>query len=187
MLYKSLTLRGIIEKLNLMKKIISLLIVICIVFVGCTGKKKEQPKSQAEINKEIIAKTFEIVANGDYDGMDAYISKHYIRHCQATPDLVITSLEAFKEFIRVDRMAIPDQKLNVKMLIAEGDLVAFWATYTGTQTGQMGPFPPTGKKAELDFSGVHRLEDGKVVETWVTWDNITVLGQLGHFPPQNLE
>ena len=96
--------------------------------------------------------------------------------------MVIESLDAFKDFIRNDRNAIPDQKLNVKMLVAEGDLVAFWATYTGTQTGQMGPFPPTGKSANLDFAGVHRVENGKVVETWVTWDNITVLGQLGHFP-----
>ena len=170
-----------------MRNSINLLMAICIVFLGCTQKGAHQSKSKAEKNKEIVAKTFDIVANGDYDGMDAYISKHYIRHCQATPDLVITSLEAFKEFIRVDRIAIPDQKLNVKMLIAEGDLVAFWATYTGTQTGQMGPFPATGKKAKLDFSGVHRLEDGKVVETWVTWDNLTILSQLGHFPPQKLD
>ena len=119
----------------------------------------------------------------DYDGMNKYISEDYIRHCQATPELIIESLDAFKEFIRIDRGAVPDQKLELKMLIAEGDLVAFWATYTGTQTGQMGPFPPTGKSAKLDFSGVHRLENGKVVETWVTWDNITILSQLGHFPP----
>lgn len=148
--------------------------------IGCTNSVDTLEKK----NKDIVLKTFEIVGNGDFEGMDEYIATNYIRHCQATPDLVIESLEAFKDFIRMDRMAIPDQKLIVKMLVAEGDLVAFWATYTGTQTGQMGPFPPTGKSAELDFSGVHRLENGKVVETWVTWDNITILSQLGHFPPK---
>lgn len=148
--------------------------------IGCTNSVDTLAKK----NKDIVLKTFEIVGNGDFEGMDEYIATNYIRHCQATPDLVIESLEAFKDFIRMDRMAIPDQKLIVKMLVAEGDLVAFWATYTGTQTGQMGPFPPTGKSAELDFSGVHRLENGKVVETWVTWDNITILSQLGHFPPK---
>ena len=150
---------------------------------GCTSSLDYQ----AQRNKEIVKKTFEIVANGDYEGMSTYIAENYIRHCQATPELVIESLDAFKEFIRNDRKSIPDQKLNVKMLVAEGDLVAFWATYTGTQTGQMGPFPPTGKSVELDFSGVHRLENGKVVETWVTWDNVTILGQLGLFPPKSIE
>ena len=143
--------------------------------------------TQAQKNKEIVKKTFEIVGDGDYEGMNTYIADNYVRHCQATPDLVIETLDAFKEFIKADRKAIPDQKLLVKMLIAEGDLVAFWCTYTGTHTGQMGPFPPTGKTANLDFSGVHRLENGKVVETWVTWDNITILGQLGLYPPKTIE
>jgi len=134
-------------------------------------------------NKEIAAKAFEVVANGDFEGMGNYISQDYKRHCQATPDLTIESLDAFKEFIKMDRQSIPDQKLDVKMLVAEGDLVAFWATYSGTQTGQMGPFPPTGKIAELDFAGVHRIENGKIAETWVTWDNVAILAQLGHFPP----
>ncbi len=161
-----------------------ILMLVCLMgffglMVSCSGSLDSQTKK----NKEIVAKTFEIVGNGDYEGMDAYIAQDYVRHCQATPKLIIESLDAFKEFIRADRLAIPDQKLNVEMLIAEGDLVAFWCTYTGTHTGQMGPFPPTGKSAELDFSGVHRLENGKVVETWVTWDNITILSQLGLFPP----
>ena len=148
-------------------------------FTCCTNSNNDL----ADQNKEIVKKSFEVVGNGDYEQMNTYIAQDYVRHCQATPDLIIESLDAFKEFIRMDRKSIPNQKLKIKMLVAEGDLVAFWATYTGTQTGQMGPFPPTGRSAELDFAGVHRLENGKVVETWVTWDNISILSQLGHFPP----
>jgi predicted ester cyclase len=166
----------------------NVMVLVCLtgifgLLASCTSSLETQVKK----NREIVVKTFEIVGNGDYEGMDTYIADNYVRHCQATPELVIESLDAFKEFIRNDRKSIPDQKLNVKMLVAEGDLVAFWATYTGTQTGQMGPFPPTGKSVDLDFSGVHRLENGKVVETWVTWDNVTILGQLGLFPPNPVE
>lgn len=156
------------------------LVLICLVGAfGCSDSEI----TLAQKNKEIIKKAFEVVANGDYDGMDTYISQNYVRHCQATPGMVIESLDAFKDFIRNDRKSIPDQRLDVQMLVAEGNLVAFWATYYGTQTGQMGPFPPTGKSANLDFAGVHRLENGKIVETWITWDNMTILSQLGHFPP----
>jgi len=137
----------------------------------------------AQQNKEIITKAFEVVGAGDFDNMDNYISADYVRHSQATPDLNIRSLSEFKEFIRQDRLVIPDQQLEVKKLIAEGDLVAFWARYKGTQTGQMGRFPPSNKYVELDFSGYHRLENGKIAETWVIWDNISFLTQLGHFPP----
>lgn len=72
-------------------------------------------------------------------------------------------------------------------MIAEGDLVAFYATYTGTQTGQMGPFPPTGKEMSVDCFGYHRIENGKIAETWVTWDNLAGLTQLGLFPPPGMQ
>jgi predicted ester cyclase len=160
-------------------EVLSLALIFLFGILSCTDSNI----NLAQQNKEIVRKSFEVVGNGDYEAMNNYIAEDFVRHCQATPELIIESLDAFKEFIRMDRKSIPDQKLNIIMLVAEGDLVSFWGTYTGTQTGQMGPFPPTGKFAELDFSGVHRLENGKVVETWVTWDNITILSQLGHFPP----
>ena len=136
-----------------------------------------------QMNKKIVQEVFVVVGNGEYDKMDNYTATDYTRHCQATPGLNVRSLDEFKEFIRQDRLAIPDQQLEVKKLVAENDHVAFWCVYKGHQTGQMGPFPPSGKYAELDFSGVHRLENGKIVETWLTWDNLAILGQLGHLPP----
>jgi predicted ester cyclase len=161
-----------------------LISVFVLVSFGMLVSCNDPVDSQEQKNKEIVKKTFEVVGNGDYEQMDNYIAADYVRHCQATPDLVIESLDAFKDFIRMDRESIPDQSLELKMLVAEGDLVAFWATYYGTQTGVMGPFPASGKKANLDFSGIHRMENGKIAETWVTWDNIAILTQLGHFPPK---
>ena len=46
----------------------------------------------------------------------------------------------------------------------------------------MGPFPPSGKRLSLDFAALFRIESGKIVELWVTWDNLAALSQLGHFP-----
>ena len=137
----------------------------------------------AKKNKELVRKAFEVVGNGDYENMDTYIADNYIRHCQATPDINVTSLDDFKDFIRQDRVAFPDQKMEIVHLVAEGNLVAFWAVYKATQTGPMGPFPVSNKYAELEFSGIHRLENGKISETWITWDNLAFLSQLGHFPP----
>jgi len=34
---------------------------------------------------------------------------------------------------------------------------------------------------------IQRIEDGKVAETWISWDNVTMLMQLGYFPPQAQE
>ena len=75
-------------------------------------------------------------------------------------------------------------KLRAGGQLSEDDLVAFWATWSGTQDGPMGPFPATGKKMELDFGGLHRVADGKIVESWMTWDNLTGLTQVGLYPPE---
>jgi len=57
------------------------------------------------------------------------------------------------------------------------------AIYSGTQQGPMGPFPPTGKRVEGPFLSFLRIEDGKIAEMWVEWDNLSMLTQLGHLPP----
>ena len=64
-----------------------------------------------------------------------------------------------------------------------GDCVAGYFTYSGTQEGAMDPFPATGKKADLKYLGILRIEDGKIAEMWVEWDNLAMLTQLSHFPP----
>ena len=114
--------------------------------------------------------------------LDAIVAADFVRHSQATPQLAISSLEQFKDFLTLDAETFPDNTQSFRHLVVEGDMVGFWATYQGTQTGQMGPFPPTGKHAEFEFAGVARLDAGKLAELWVTWDNMSILGQLGHLP-----
>lgn len=145
------------------------------------------PCEIATTNKELALTAFETVAAGDMDALDDLIAADYVRHCQATPDVEVNSLAAFKEFLLNDRASFPDPQLQVVHLIAEDNLVAFWASYAGVQEGPMGPFPATGNRMEIDFAGIHRIEDGKIAETWVTWDNLTALTQLGLWPPPEFE
>lgn len=116
------------------------------------------------------------------DDLDDILAPDFLRHCQATPHLDIRSREGFKDFLRMDTAAFPDNVQTFRQLVVEGDRVGFWATYEGTQTGPLGPLPPTGQRTSFDFAGIARMEDGKIAEFWITWDNMTILGQLGHLP-----
>lgn len=146
-----------------------------------------EPCDTGQNNKEVVAEAFALVEAGELDKLDEYIAADYVRHCQATPDIEVSSLAAFKEYLISEREAVPNPKLVHHRLVAEDDLVAFWATYSGVQEGPMGLFPATGMRMEIDYAGMHRLADGKIVETWVTWDNLTGLSQLGLFPPPSEE
>ena len=139
--------------------------------------------AQPNVNKEIAAQMINAINERNYDMLDEVIAPDIVRHCQATPNLNISSLAEFKEFLKVDGKTFPDSHITTEILIAEGDMVAGYFTYSGTQEGAMGPFPPTGKKADLKYLGILRIEDGKIAEMWVEWDNLAMLTQLGHFPP----
>jgi steroid delta-isomerase-like uncharacterized protein len=145
------------------------------------------PCDTARRNKELVAEVFSIIEAGDLDRLDAYVAADYVRHCQATPDVNVTSLQGFKEYLIDLEESFPDQKLVVHRLVAEDDLVAFWATWSAVQEGSMGDFPATGKRMELDIAGMHRVAEGKIVESWMTWDNLTGLMQVGLFPPEASE
>ena len=134
-------------------------------------------------NKAVV-EGFVAVGNArELDRLGEYVADDFVRHCQATPDLDIRSREQFRAFMEADVATFPDSQVEVKQMVAEGDRVAVWATYSGTQEGPMGPFPPSGARMSLDFGAVFRIEGGRIAELWVTWDNMAALAQLGHVPP----
>jgi steroid delta-isomerase-like uncharacterized protein len=135
-----------------------------------------------EHNKAIIRSFFDAWNSRQPEAFNDLVAPDVVRHCEATPDLQARSLDHIKEFLRLDTAVFLDSVQTVKLLVAEGDLVATWTTYEGTQQGPMGPFPPSGRKAQFDFGAVFRIESGKIAEWWVTWDNMTILRALGHLP-----
>jgi predicted ester cyclase len=116
------------------------------------------------------------------DDLDDIVAAEFVRHCEATPQVDVRSREQFKEFLRQYDAAFPDNVQTFTHIVAEGDMIGVFATYEGTHLGEMGSFAPTGKKVKFDFAGVFRVEGGKLAEFWVTWDNMTVLAQLGLLP-----
>ena len=71
---------------------------------------------------------------------------------------------------------------SISNMIAQGIKVAFISTITGIQTGPMGELPASGKSFTLDNIIMQRLDNGKIVETWVSWDNVAFMSQLGFMP-----
>ena len=78
--------------------------------------------------------------------------------------------------------AFPDYHEEVHELIAEADRVVVHLTISGTQRGQWGPLPPTGKRAEFDEMVILHIRDDKVVRQRGVVDNLSALRQLGAVP-----
>ncbi len=129
--------------------------------------------------RRLVRRFGEAFNSRNLDLLDDIMAPDFERHCEASPWTDVRSREQFKQFLRADFTGVPDSTMVPLVLVAEGDYVAFFNRYTGTQTGQWGPVPPTGKRVEFDVAGVFRIANGKLAELWVTWDNATIMGQLG--------
>ena len=116
------------------------------------------------------------------DLLDDVVAPDFVRHCEATPDFDVRSLDDFKQFLRSNTETFPDNTQTFRQIVADGDRAGIWVTYEGTQTGAFGPVPPTGRKTTFDFGGVLHVRGGKIAELWVTWDNMTIMGHLGLLP-----
>jgi steroid delta-isomerase-like uncharacterized protein len=153
--------------------ILEMLLVVC-----CPPASK-----RLDANKNLIHRFTASINAADWDALDELLTADFSRHSQATPNVQVNSREEFKKLQESFLVSMPDQQITIEMLIAEGDKVAAYATYSGTLTGPMGEFPATGKSMESKFISIFRIEEGRIAELWVEWDNLAMLTQLGLFPP----
>jgi steroid delta-isomerase-like uncharacterized protein len=152
--------------------------IALLTIVGC-----KDDDDQAERNKAIVLAATEAMNNHQWDALDQYFAADFHRYSQATPEAEITSLDEMIVFVKDWYTAFPDAHMATRLVAAEDDLVAVWVTFAGTHEAQMGPFPATGKRMESETFAFFRLEEGKIKESWVTWDNLAAFTQLGLIPP----
>jgi steroid delta-isomerase-like uncharacterized protein len=136
----------------------------------------------SEENKAIVRRYFSVFEQGNIDLLDELLAPDYINHTPATPDLP-TGPEGVKGVVSMFRSAMPDLKVVVDDMIAEGDKVATRYTLEGTHQGELFGVPPTGQLLSIKSFTVERVSDGKIRDHWRVSDNLDMMQQLGVFPP----
>jgi predicted ester cyclase len=55
-------------------------------------------------------------------------------------------------------------------------------TGSGKHVGEVNGIPPSGRPISVDAISIHRIEGGKIAETWEVWDTLGFLQQIGVVP-----
>lgn len=167
---------------NLFDVLSILMLGSVVMLTDCAGESATNEVEQQ--NMAIVRQAHADLAAGDFNAFKSAISPNYTRHCQAMPPGLqeLHGTEQFFAFIEEFIVAVPVHRDSISNMIAQGDKVAYVSTITGTQTGPMGEFPASGKNFALVNIIIQRLENGKITETWVSWDNVAFLSQLGIMP-----
>src|SRR5262245_50560879 len=83
--------------------------------------------------KQLVYSFTDACNKRDYDRLKGLVQKDFHRHCQATPAVTVSSLSEFIDFLGADANTFPDATVTMEQLVEEGDRVAFWGKFTGTQ------------------------------------------------------
>jgi predicted ester cyclase len=119
-------------------------------------------------------------SNGDVTVFDKYASDDFVEHQYGfTPP----NAEGVKKAIISLHNAFPDFSMTLEELVVTDDKVWGRMTARGTQIGEFGPMPPTGKKIEITVIDIMRFRGNKLVEHWGVPDRFALMEQLGMKPP----
>jgi predicted ester cyclase len=136
-----------------------------------------------EANKAVVMTAIERGFNGgDLSVADEVFTDDYTVHAPGLGELP-TGPDAFKRAIGLWRGAFSDIHMEVQELIGEGELVCNRFVTQGTHSGPLFGIPPTGKPIVVRGMEIHRVVDGKVVESWIGDDVPTILMQIGAVVP----
>lgn len=136
-----------------------------------------------EENKDLIRRYIQAVdenQTSDWSMIDDYIAEDFVANNPPIPGVSLDR-EGWKEAAEMFRVATPGAH-EIKLQVAEGDLVVSHIVGRGRHIGELLGIPATNKEVETEGIAIHRVRDGKIVEYWSVVDVAQVLQQVGALP-----
>jgi len=135
-----------------------------------------------EQNKALVRRLVEEVLNqGDISVLDEIVALDFIENEELPPGMP-PGREGSIALFSMLRNAFPDFHATIEQLLAEGDTVTLYMTWTGTQEGEFMGIPPTGRRISIEVIDLIRVADGQLAEHWGVMDSAKMMQQLGAMP-----
>jgi predicted ester cyclase len=138
-------------------------------------RRQMSQTKEEQHNKELFRRFLEEVVNpGAPERMEEFIAPGYIDH---TSDA--RGPQGYRDNLNKILAAFPDFHVEIEQIMAEGDTLAFYLTYSGTHKGKFRDIAPTGRKVSWSAAQFRRVADSKFVESWGVSDTDGLLESLG--------
>jgi ketosteroid isomerase-like protein len=146
--------------------------------------------SSLEANKQLVRRFVEhgflAAMAGDPNAIHEFLADEYVNHTSLSAHAGAHDRAGMKDTTQNISAAMPDMQIHVRHILAEGDLVAVHYTAEARHTGQARhrhgrdqQLAPTGQDFRSSGIGIHRVRDGKIVESWVYNDEVEALARVG--------
>ena len=135
-----------------------------------------------EANKQLVKQFVQQVKNErKLDKLGDYFAADY-KENNATVAAFGPGITGYQNFLGHLFAAFPDDRVEIELITADGDMVSYRARETGTHKGEFLKIPATNKSATWTEIQFFRIKNGKIVEHWVDVDIFSWFQQLGIIP-----
>jgi predicted ester cyclase len=125
-------------------------------------------------SQRLLTETF---GEGNVDLIDELSTDSYVGHDQLSGD---QDREASKQSVLDYRGAFPDLTFTVEDAFAADDKVVIRWSAVGTFENALMGIEPTGETGDpVRGITIDRYEDGRVAESWTSWDTLTLMRNMG--------
>lgn len=130
-------------------------------------------------NKALTQRFYDEVMNAhNIAKIKSFCTDDFIDH-NPDPGHTGKGLEDVKAMFNEMLTAFPDAHATIEFMVAEDDKVVVYLTMTGTNTGSFASMQATNKSVKVSGIDIFRIKDGKAVERWGVFDNLSMMTQLG--------
>jgi len=139
------------------------------------------PAKDVEAGNKAVARSFfeDVLDKGKLEDYSKSHAPDFVAHAEGR----LASLDEDMAAAREQRKAVPDMRVKVNHMVAEGDLVSVYWTASGTNTAAGWGMPATGKSLSVHGMTLFRFARGLIQEEWSVFDQYSILKQLGLLPP----
>jgi steroid delta-isomerase-like uncharacterized protein len=139
-------------------------------------------RASGETAKAVVRRnTEEVQGNGNFTAFDELFADDFIDHTpqpNMTPDK-----PGVRHLYQAIREAFPDFHAVIHWQTADGEIVTTFKTYHGTHRGTFLGVAPTGRKIQFETVDAMRVHNGKITEHWGVANLLSLMQQLGAWPP----
>lgn len=122
----------------------------------------------------------EIWNQGKFDVIVDIVAPEFVLYLPAQE---MRGPDGLKLWASLIRGGLPDVNFTIEQIVDGGSTVATRWTATGTHTGNLLGYPPTGRSVRMSGISIFTFANGKIVEDRAAEDAYGLLTQIGAVPP----
>lgn len=126
-------------------------------------------------NVAAVRRLFEAFSTADAEAVGKEIGVDFVAH---GPGGRTDTAESWTGLARHLLDAMPDLTTEIDGVVAAGDRVVVRFTWRGTHQGEFLGVAPTGRPLRTGGIEIYRLELGRIVECWGTYDMTELFGSV---------